>query len=108
MMTARSTSLIKLSPSKTFGISQLRPCRTPGSADGGDARGLASRLSSEGLVHQLRQFGLAFPDVEVMFAAAHESGSVQLAQSGQSGMSAHRSRSGVKRARNARYELFSP
>jgi hypothetical protein len=32
MMTARSTSLIKLSPSKTFGISQLRPCRTPRSA----------------------------------------------------------------------------
>src|SRR6516165_10196736 len=31
-------------------------------ADGGDARGFASRLSSEGLVHQLRQFGLALPD----------------------------------------------
>src|SRR6516162_5607183 len=61
-------------------------------ADGGDARGFASRLSSEGLVHQLRQFGLALPDghrrpdppfrkqrarylVEVMFATVHESGS---------------------------------
>src|SRR5262249_38095030 len=43
-----------------------------------------------------------------MFAAAHESGSVQLAQSGQSGMSAKRSRPGVKRTRNARYELFRP
>ena len=94
-------------------------------ADGGDARGFASRLSSEGLVHQLRQFGLALPDghqrpdapfrkqrarylVEVMFAAVHESGSVQLAQSGQSGMSRASVAIRRKTARNARYELFSP